>query len=164
MRSHQFSMRRCDLLCSSGSITLLLSWTSSNVYNSCVFSSFPFLRSKVKKCIHMSRAAFERRSVWREAAGGMEGMFSTFLSTSPAEGKANEAKCRAALRRLPGQSGSGSCCCASHEHRVYLQWYLFFNYLATLQALTCSLGFISHCSFGVIVVRPKCCFSDNQIL
>lgn len=86
------------------------------------------------RCDHMSGAA----SKWSltEAAGGMEGMFSAFLSTSPAEGKANEAKCRAALRWLPGRSRCESCCCDSHKHRVYLQCYLFFNYLATLQAPT----------------------------
>lgn len=51
----------------------------------------------------MSRAAFQ--TSFKGTAGGMEGMFSAFLSTSPAEGKASEGKCTEQLRG--GCSGGG---------------------------------------------------------
>lgn len=91
---------------------------------------------------HVSRAAFQRSL--KEAAGGMEGMFSAFLSTSPAEGNAKEAKCTEQL--CSGCLGEAAVRAAVVPPTsilfICMVIYSSTTLLPTSHALTCSLAFL----------------------
>lgn len=113
-------MHRCGLSSVSGGVEP--SAVSALFFHFCEF-----------KTLRVSQAAVQ--SSLKEAAGGMEGMFSLSFHLTCRGEKSNGGKVhRAALRRLPGRSRCESRSCASHKHLVYPHCYLLLDCLAACLA------------------------------